>query len=49
MSGYAKRFMKKKFNEWYTNQVQQRLDEGREVKQIEVKLTLTILKLIHAK
>ena len=49
VSGYAKRFMKKKFNEWYTNQVEQRLDESREVKQIEVKLTLTILKLIHAK
>ena len=31
-SGYAKRFMKKKINEWYTNQVQQRLDEGRKVK-----------------
>ena len=49
VNGYAKRFMKKKFHEWYTNQVQQQLDEGKEVKQIEVKLTLTNLKLIHAK
>ena len=40
VNGYAKHFMKKKFNEWYTNQVQQQLDEGREVEQIEVKLTL---------
>ena len=40
--------MKKKFNEWYTSQVQQ-LGEGKEVEQIEVKLTLTTLKPIHAK
>ena len=47
VNGYAKHFMKKKFNEWYTNQVQQQLGDGREVKQIKAKLTLT--KLVHAK
>ena len=41
--------MKKKFNEWYTNQVRQQLDEGKELKQFQVKLTLTTLKSIHAK
>ena len=49
VNGYAKHFMKKKCNEWYANQVRQQLDEGREVEQIEVKLTLTTLKPIHAK
>ena len=49
VNGYAKRFMKKKFNEWYTKQVQQQLDEGKEVEQIEVKLTLTTVKPIHVK
>ena len=49
VNGYAKRFMKKKCNEWYTNQVQQQLDEGKEVEQMEVKLTITASKPIHAK
>ena len=49
VNGYAKRFVKKKFNEWYTKQVQQQLDEGKEVEQIEVKLTLTTVKPIHVK
>ena len=49
LNGYAKRFMKKKFNEWYTNQVRQQLDESKEVEQIVVKLTLTTLKRIHVK
>ena len=49
VNGYAKRFMKKKFNEWYTKQVQQQLDEGKEVEQIEVKLTLTTVIPIHVK
>ena len=41
--------MKKKFNEWHSNQVRQQLDKGKEVEQIEVKLTLTTLKPIHVK
>ena len=46
----AKRFTRKKFNEWYTNQVRQQLDEGKEVAQIiEFKLTRTTLKPILAK
>ena len=49
LNKYAKRLMKKKFNEWYTNQVRQRLHEGKGVEQIEVKLSLTTLKPIHAK
>ena len=31
------------------NKVRQQLDEGKEVKQIEVKLTLATLKLVHVK
>ena len=49
VNGCAKRFTRKKFNEWYTNQVRQQLDEGKEVAQIEFKLTRTTLKPIHAK
>ena len=36
VNGYAKRFMNQKFNEWYTNQVQQQLDKGKDIEQIEV-------------
>ena len=49
LNKYAKRLMKKKFNEWYTNQVRKWLHEGKGVEQIEVKLSLTTLKPIHAK
>ena len=41
--------MEKEFSECYSIKVRQQLDEGKEVEQIEVKLTLTTLKLIHAK
>ena len=49
VNDYAKRFMKKKFNEWYTNHLQQQYDEGKEVEQIKVNLILIILKPVHAK
>ena len=49
VNSYAKRFMKKKCSEWYTNQVRQQLVEGKEVEQIEVRLTLTTSKPIHVK
>ena len=31
VNGYAKHLVKKTLNEWYTNQVRQQLDEGKEV------------------
>ena len=37
------------FSEWYTNQVRQQLDEGKEVEQTEVKFTIATLKPIHVK
>ena len=49
VNGYAKKFCKKKFNEWYTDQIFQQLDEGKDLKEIDVKLQLTTLKPLHAK
>ena len=45
----ARRFMKKKVNEWYIIQVWQKLDESKEVEQFEFKLTLSTLNPIPAK
>ena len=38
---YAKRYYKKIFNEWYTDQVFQQLDDGKDLEGINVKLKLT--------
>ena len=48
-NGYAKRYMKNKFCEWYSTQVTQALDMGKEIDEIEVPLKLSILKPLHAK
>ena len=48
VNGYDKKFSKKKFNEWYANQVIQQLDEGKNLYEIEIKLRLSMLKLLHA-
>ena len=48
VNGYAKRYYKKVFNEWYTDQVFQQLDDGKDLEEIDVKLQLTTLKPLHA-
>ena len=48
LNGYAKKYCKKKFNEWYTDQIFQQLDDGKSLEEIDVKLQLTTLKPLHA-
>ena len=48
VNGYSKRFLKNKFNEWYSFQVSKQLAEGVMLENVQVKLNLTILKPIHA-
>ena len=48
-NGYVKRFMKKKFTLWYSDQVIRALDEGKDIKDVEISLKLSIVKLPHAK
>ena len=47
-NGYFKKYCKKKFNEWYTDQIFQQLKDGKSPEGIDVKLQLTTLKSRHA-
>ena len=47
--GYVKCFMKKKFTLWYSDQVIRALDEGKDIKNVEISLKLSIEKPLHAK
>ena len=46
VNGSAKRFMAKKFNGWYSDQITQQLESGLE--EVDVKLCLSTLKPLHA-
>ena len=48
VNGYAKRFLKSKFTEWYSSQVRAYLDNGVSIDDIEVGLQLSKIKRIHA-
>ena len=48
VNGYAKRFLKRKFNEWYSGQVKTQLDKNIAIEDVQVGLQLTRLKRIHA-
>ena len=48
-NGYAKRFMKGKFMEWYTEQITQAMDAGQELDSIDIKLQLSIITPLNAK
>ena len=49
VNGYTKKYCKKKFNQWYTDQIFQQLAEGKDLEEIDVKLQVTTLKPPHAK
>ena len=49
VNGPAKLFIKKKFEIWYAEEVTKQLDKGANVYQIDVKMWLSILKLIDAR
>ena len=48
VNGYVKRFMRAKFNSWYSSQLRRQLDEGKQLQDIDVPLRLSILKPFHA-
>ena len=48
VNGYAKRFLKRKFSEWYSGQVKAQLDDGISIDDVQDGLQLTKLKPIHA-
>ena len=48
-NGYAKRFMKGRFIEWYTEQTTQAMDADQKLNSVDIKLKLSINKPLHAK
>ena len=48
-NGYVKRMMKNKFTLWYADQIDQALDAGAALSNIEVSLKLSTVKPVHAK
>ena len=48
VNGSFKALMKKKFTEWYSKQIANELEKGAPLDDIEVKLKLSVLKLLHA-
>ena len=48
VNGYVKRFMRAKFNSWYSSQLRRQLDEGKQLQDIDVPLCLSVLKPFHA-
>ena len=40
VNGYAKRFLKRKFNEWYSEQVKVQLDNGINTHDVQVRFKL---------
>ena len=48
-NGYVKRFMKKKFTFWFSDQVIRAFDEGKDIKDVDISLKLSIVMPLHAK
>ena len=46
-NGYVEHFMKKKLTLWYSDHVKRALDEGKDIKDVEISLQLSILKPLH--
>ena len=47
VNGSAKSFLKAKFTEWFAEKIDKGLEEGKALEDIDIKLTLTLLKTIH--
>ena len=48
VNGYVKKFMRGKFNAWYSLQIGNQLDAGKQLQDIDVLLRLSLLKPCHA-
>ena len=48
VNGSAKRFLAKKFNGWYSQQISDELESGKSLEEIDAKLRLSTLKPLHA-
>ena len=48
VNGAAKSFMKRRFTEWHSREIWKELESRKKLNDIDIKLTLTILKPLHA-
>ena len=48
VNGYAKKFMSRKFNSWYTDQISLQLEKGVPIDEIDIKLHQSLMKPLHA-
>ena len=48
VNGSAKAFLKAKFTEWFSQKIEEGLYEGKDLEDIDILLTLFVLKLLHA-
>ena len=48
VNGFSKRFLKDKFNLWYSQQISKQLAEGIVLEDVQIKLLLSTLKPLHA-
>ena len=48
INGVAKSFLKSKFSEWYSKEIEKALDKGQDIHEVKVDTTLTVMKSIHA-
>ena len=48
VNGYVKKFTRGKFNSWYSSQIRNQLDVGKQLHDIDVPLRLSLLKPLHA-
>ena len=48
VNGAATSFMKRRFTEWHSREIWKELESRKKLNDIDIKLTLTILKPLHA-
>ena len=48
VNGSAKAFLKAKFTEWFSQKIEECLNEGKDLEDIDIPLTLPLLKTLHA-
>ena len=47
VNGAAKAFMKRRFTEWYSQEIWKELESGKELNDVDIKLTLPLLRPLH--
>ena len=49
VNGSTKALLKAKFTEWFSQKIEEVLSEGKDLEDIDIRLTISVLKLLHAR